>query len=85
VSSALLIVAGLAWLLIGADLLVRGGTALASRLGVRPIVIGLTVVALGTSLPELAVGIDSVRQGSRVWLPATSTLTSTVRGDRDIA
>ena len=63
-SSALLVVAGLAGLLIGADLLVRGGAALASQLGVRPIVIGLTVVALGTSLPELAVGIDAVRQGS---------------------
>src|SRR5262245_25528192 len=63
-SSALLIVAGLAGLLLGADLLVRGGAALASRLGVRPIVVGLTVVALGTSLPELAVGIDAVRQGS---------------------
>ena len=63
-SSALLIVAGLAGLLFGADLLVRGGTALASHLGVRPIVIGLTVVALGTSLPELAVGIDAVRRGS---------------------
>jgi cation:H+ antiporter len=57
-------VAGLAGLLVGADLLVRGGAALASHLGVRPIVIGLTVVALGTSLPELAVGIDAVRQGS---------------------
>jgi Sodium/calcium exchanger protein len=63
-SSALLIVAGLAGLLIGADLLVRGGAALASHVGVRPIVIGLTVVALGTSLPELAIGIDAVRQGS---------------------
>jgi cation:H+ antiporter len=63
-SSALLIVAGLAGLLVGADLLVRGGAALASHLGVRPIVIGLTVVALGTSLPELAIGIDAVRQGS---------------------
>jgi cation:H+ antiporter len=63
-SSALLIVAGLAGLLFGADLLVRGGAALASHLGVRPIVVGLTVVALGTSLPELAVGIDAVRQGS---------------------
>jgi cation:H+ antiporter len=62
--SALLIVAGLAGLLIGADLLVRGGAALASHLGVRPIVVGLTVVALGTSLPELAVGIDAVQQGS---------------------
>ena len=55
---------GLAGLLLGADLLVRGGAALASHLGVRPIVIGLTVIALGTSLPELAVGIDAVRQGS---------------------
>jgi cation:H+ antiporter len=62
--SALLIVAGLAGLLIGADLLVRGGSALAAQLGVRPIVIGLTIVALGTSLPELAIGIDAVRQGS---------------------
>jgi cation:H+ antiporter len=57
-------VAGLAGLLIGADLLVRGGAALAAQLGVSPIVIGLTVVALGTSLPELAIGIDAVRQGS---------------------
>src|ERR687895_1399453 len=63
-SSALLIVSGLAGLLIGADLLVRGGAALAAHLGVRPIVVGLTVVALGTSLPELAVGVDAVRQGS---------------------
>src|SRR5262245_49324056 len=63
-SSALLIVAGLAGLLLGADLVVRGGAALASHLVVRPIVIGLTVVAFGTSLPELAVGIDAVRQGS---------------------
>src|SRR5918997_2962375 len=63
-SSALLIVAGLAGLLFGADLLVRGGAALASHVGVRPIVIGLTVVSLGTSLPELAIGIDAVREGS---------------------
>ena len=62
--SALLIVAGLAGLLIGADLLVRGGAAFATQLGVRPIVVGLTVVALGTSLPELAIGIDAVRQDS---------------------
>jgi cation:H+ antiporter len=50
--SALLILAGLAGLLVGAELLVRGATALASRLGIRPMVIGLTVVSLGTSLPE---------------------------------
>lgn len=63
-SSALLVVAGLAGLLGGAELLVRGATALALRLGIAPIVVGVTVVALGTSLPELAVGIDAARQGS---------------------
>jgi Sodium/calcium exchanger protein len=62
--SVLLILAGLAGLLVGAELLVRGSTALASRLGIRPMVIGLTVVSLGTSLPELAIGIDAARQGS---------------------
>jgi cation:H+ antiporter len=62
--SALLIAAGLAALLAGAELLVRGAAALAARLGVRPIVVGLTVVAIGTSLPELAIGIDAVHQGS---------------------
>jgi cation:H+ antiporter len=71
--SALLIVAGLAGLLLGAELLVRGGAALASHLGVRPIVVGLTVVALGTSLPELAVGIDAVRQDSPGLRSATSS------------
>jgi cation:H+ antiporter len=62
--SALLILGGLAGLLVEAALLVRGSTALASRLGIRPIVIGLTVVSLGTSLPEPAIGIDAARQGS---------------------
>jgi cation:H+ antiporter len=64
VSSVLLLIAGLAGLLIGAELLVRGGSNLAIRLGVTPIVIGLTVVSIGTSMPELAIGIDAARQGS---------------------
>lgn len=63
-SIALLIVVGLAGLLAGAELLVRGGTGLALRLGIAPIVVGVTIVALGTSLPELAVGIDAARQGN---------------------
>ncbi|SEF18394.1 calcium/sodium antiporter [Jiangella alba] len=63
-SSALLIAVGFAGLLGGAELLVRGGTGLALRLGIAPIVVGVTVVALGTSLPELAVGIDAARQDS---------------------
>ena len=63
-SSVLLLIAGLAGLLIGAELLVRGGSNLAIRLSITPIVIGLTVVSIGTSTPELAIGIDAARQGS---------------------
>ncbi len=54
---------GLAALIAGAEVLTRGGIRLASRLGVRPIMIGLTVVALGTSMPELAVGLWSSAEG----------------------
>ncbi|WP_202867241.1 calcium/sodium antiporter [Kribbella pittospori] len=63
-SSALLIAGGLVGLLGGAELLVRGGTGLALRLGIAPIVVGVTVVSLGTSMPELAIGIDAARQDS---------------------
>jgi cation:H+ antiporter len=44
--------------------LVRAGTGLASWLGIRPMMIGLTVVSLGTSAPELAIGIDAAVSGS---------------------
>ncbi len=50
---------GLAALILGAELVVRYGARLARQLGLPPILIGLTVVSLGTSLPELAVGIDA--------------------------
>lgn len=56
--------AGLTALIAGAELLVRGGSALAERLGISPLLIGLTVVALGTSTPELAVGIEAAIQGN---------------------
>lgn len=56
--------AGLVVMIAGAELMVRGGTWIAARLGISPIVIGLTVVAIGTSAPELAVGIDAVLHGN---------------------
>ncbi|MFA7602324.1 MAG: calcium/sodium antiporter [Novosphingobium sp.] len=56
--------AGLAALIVGADLLVRGGAALAARLGISPLFIGLTIVAIGTSTPELAVGIEAAVKGN---------------------
>jgi cation:H+ antiporter len=59
----LLLVAGLAVLVLGAELLVRGASRLALRFGVSPLVIGLTVVAFGTSSPELAVSVQSGLEG----------------------
>jgi cation:H+ antiporter len=55
--------AGLVLLVAGAEALVRGASRLASVLGVSPLVVGLTVVAFGTSAPELAVGISSAYAG----------------------
>lgn len=54
-----LFVLGLVLLVTGAEFLVRGAARLASRLGVTPLVIGLTVVAFGTSAPELAVSVQA--------------------------
>jgi len=54
---------GLLGLGIGAHLLVDGAVTIAEGLGVGPIVIGLTVVAVGTSLPELATSVVAARRG----------------------
>jgi cation:H+ antiporter len=55
---------GLMLLLGGGDALVRGAAALARRLGISPLVVGLTVVAFGTSAPELAVNVTAALRGS---------------------
>lgn len=57
------IVIGFALLIVGANLLVDGACQLAARLGVPERVAGLTIVAIGTSLPELVVGITSAASG----------------------
>ena len=51
--------AGLIVLILGADLLVRGATRLAAAFGVSPLVIGLTIVAIGTASPEIAVSLQA--------------------------
>lgn len=55
----ILFILGFVLLIIGAELLVRGASRIATLIGVSPLVIGLTVVAYGTSAPELAVGVNS--------------------------
>jgi cation:H+ antiporter len=59
-----LIIFGCAALIKGADFLVDGASALAKKYGVSDIVIGLTVVAFGTSMPEFVVNMVAVGQGS---------------------
>ncbi|MFT5441226.1 MAG: cation:H+ antiporter [Myxococcota bacterium] len=55
---------GMALLVFGGDLMVRGASALAKSLGISPLAVGLTVVAFGTSAPELAVSIGAALNGS---------------------
>ncbi|MCF8469188.1 MAG: calcium/sodium antiporter [Parvibaculum sp.] len=55
---------GLVILLVCGDLLVQGGVALAARYGVSPLLIALTVVAFGTSVPELLVSIRAALSGA---------------------
>lgn len=59
----LFFVLGLILLIVGAELLVRGASSLAGAFGVSPLVIGLTVVALGTSSPEIAISINAAYTG----------------------
>lgn len=60
---SLLFCVGLAMLYLGADWLVRGASKLAIRYGIRPLVVGLTVVALATSMPEFVVNLIAAAQG----------------------
>jgi cation:H+ antiporter len=59
----LYLLAGSALLYFGAESLVRGSSALARRAGLSALVVGLTVVAFGTSAPELAVSVDAAIKG----------------------
>ena len=60
----LLVAASLVVLYFGADFLVKGSASLAVRFGISPLVVGLTVVAFGTSAPELLVSVQSALEGN---------------------
>ena len=75
--SLILLIVGFALLVWGADKFVAGASALARRLGVSPLLVGLTIVAFGTSAPELAVSVTAAIQGptksrSATWSARTS-------------
>jgi len=59
----LLILIGAVLLYFGAEGLVRGSASLATRVGISPLIAGLTIVAFGTSAPELSVSVSSALQG----------------------
>lgn len=63
-SDILLILGGLAGLVIGGELLVRGAVRTAGALGVSPLIIGLTLVGFGTSTPELVTSVQAALLGS---------------------
>ncbi|MFC5379812.1 calcium/sodium antiporter [Aquipuribacter nitratireducens] len=60
-----LVVAGVAVLVVAADLVVRGALGVGAALGLDELTVGLTVVAVGTSLPELATSLVAVLRGQR--------------------
>lgn len=59
-----LLILGFILLGCGAELMISGSSRLAIKLGVSPLIVGLTIVAFGTSAPELAVSLQSVNTGS---------------------
>lgn len=62
-TALLQLLGGVLLLYLGGELLVRGSVTLAAFLGIRPLVAGLTIVAFGTSAPELAVTLDAALEG----------------------
>jgi cation:H+ antiporter len=63
IDPVIMFLGGVAVIVLGAEILLRSASRIAVMLGISPIIIGLTVVAVGTSVPELAVGIMAVRSG----------------------
>ena len=58
-----LLVLGFVALVAGAEIMVRGASSIAVRTGLSPVVVGLTIVAFGTSTPEMAVSVGAARDG----------------------
>jgi len=64
ITTVVLLIIGLIVLIVGGDYLVRGSSSIALRLHLSPLVVGLTIVAFGTSAPELLISVQSALKGS---------------------
>ena len=60
----IILLIGFALLIKGADIFVDGASSLAKKIGIPPVIVGLTIVSIGTSAPELAVSLISALKGS---------------------
>ena len=76
--AAISFVAGLAALIAGGETIVRAGSKIAARIGVSPMIIGLTIVSLGTSAPEMAISINAAIRGNGELAIANITGTNTL-------
>lgn len=72
VIQVLILIAGFLLLVKGADWFVDGAASLAERMGIPQLVVGLTIVAMGTSMPEAAVSIASALKNNPEIAIATS-------------
>lgn len=71
--SFVMLVIGFVLLVWGADKFVEGASALARKMGVSPLLVGLTIVAFGTSMPELAVSVTAALRARTRSRSATSS------------
>ena len=60
----IILLIGFGLLIKGADVFVDGASSLAKKIGIPPVIVGLTIVSIGTSAPELAVSLISALKGS---------------------
>ena len=83
--TVIMFIAGLVLLVAGAELLVRGASKLALAFGISPLVVGLTIVAFGTSTPEVAVSVKAALANQPDLVTGNRETVLLVEDDADVA